>query len=57
MKKLVFMFVAFVAMSFAACGNKTAATVENDSTAVDSVDSIAVIDSIAIDSVAADSVK
>ena len=57
MKKLVFMFVAFVAMSFAACGNKTAATVENDSTAVDSVDSIAVVDSIAIDSVTADSVK
>ena len=54
MKKLVFMFVAFVAMSFAACGNKAAATVENDSTVVDSIDSITVVDSIAIDSVAAE---
>lgn len=26
MKKLVFMFVAFAAISFASCGNKTAAT-------------------------------
>lgn len=51
MKKLVFMFVAFVAMSFAACGGSTASTVENDSTAVDSIDSV-VVDSIAIDSVA-----
>lgn len=55
MKKLVFMFVAFVAMSFAACGGNTASTVEeNDSTVVDSIDSIAVVDSIAIDSVAAE---
>lgn len=55
MKKLVFMFVAVAAISFASCGNKTA-----QADAVDS-DSIAVVDSaetdtvVAVDSVAADS--
>lgn len=55
MKKLVFMFVAVAAISFASCGNKTA-----QAEAVDS-DSIAVVDSaeadsvVAVDSVAADS--
>ena len=39
MKKLVFMFVAVAAISFASCGNKTA-----QAEAVDS-DSIAVVDS------------
>ena len=35
MKKLVFMFVAFAAISLASCGNKTASTEENaDSAAV-----------------------
>lgn len=35
MKKLVFLFVAFVAVSFASCGNKAAnAEVSNDSAAV-----------------------
>ena len=36
MKKLVFMFVAFAAISFASCGNKTsdnAATTDSDSAA------------------------
>ena len=51
MKKLVFMFVAVAAISFASCGNKTA-----QAEAVDS-DSIAVVDSAAADTVAADSVK
>ena len=55
MKKLVFMFVAFVAMSFAACGNKTAATVENDSTAVDSTQVVEeVVDTLVTDSVIAE---
>ena len=54
MKKLVLMFVAFVAISFASCGNKTAAPAANadsDTVAVDSMAS----DSMAVDSVAADS--
>ena len=56
MKKLVFMFVAVAAISFASCGNKAQAPVEE---AVDSsaevVDSV--VDSVAVDSVAADSVQ
>ena len=54
MKKLVLMFVAIVAISFASCGNKTAAPAANadsDTVAVDSMAS----DSMAVDSVAADS--
>ena len=50
MKKLVFMFVAVAAISFASCGNKTA-----QAEAVDS-DSIAVVDTVAADTVAADTV-
>jgi len=57
MKKLVFMFVAVAAISFASCGNKAQAPVEEavDSIAevVDSVvdslaDSTAVVDSAAV---------
>jgi hypothetical protein len=58
MKKLVFAFAAVVAVSFAACGNKTeqAAPVDTDSIeeVVDSVvdslatDSAAVVDSAAV---------
>ena len=69
MKKLVFMFVAVAAISFASCGNKTAQAEAVDSScgnktaqaeAVDS-DSIAVVDSAdtvaaAADTVAADTV-
>jgi hypothetical protein len=53
MKKLVFMFVAFAAISLASCGNKTAQApaVDSDSVAVDTVDSAA--DSAAVDSAAA----
>jgi ABC-type oligopeptide transport system substrate-binding subunit len=50
MKKLVFMFVAVAAISFASCGNKTA-----QAEAVDS-DSIAMVDSAEVDTVAADTV-
>ena len=55
MKKLVFMFVAVAAISFASCGNQAqqAAPVDTDSLEMaDSVES----DSIAADSVATDSV-
>lgn len=41
MKKLVFMFVAFAAISFASCGNKTSDAAAADSTADSSVDSTA----------------
>ncbi len=61
MKKLVFMFVAVAAISFASCGNKTAQAeaVDSDSIAVvDSAEADTVVaDSAAADSVAADSVK
>lgn len=61
MKKLVFMFVAIAAMSFASCVNKSneAATatdsdsVQVDSAAVDSTDSAAT-DTAAADTAAAD---
>lgn len=49
MKKLVFMFVAFAAISFASCGNKTNDVVA----ATDSIDTMAV-DTLAADSLAAD---
>ncbi len=54
MKKLVLMFVAIAAISFASCGNKTQENVE----AVDTVDTTVVdtVDTVAVDTVAADSV-
>lgn len=57
MKKLVLMFVAMAAISFASCGNKneSAAPVQDsaiDSAVVDSLDS-AVVDSTVADSAAA----
>lgn len=51
MKKLVFMFVAFAAISFASCGgNKT-----SDAAAIDSTADSSVVDSTANDSANADS--
>lgn len=53
MKKTIFMFVAMIAMTFAACGNKTAksaSTSDSDTTVVDSVDS-ATADSVSAISV------
>lgn len=41
MKKLVFMFVAFAAISFASCGNKTSDAAAADSTVVSDSDSTA----------------
>ncbi len=52
MKKLVLMFVAIAAISFASCGNKTAQADAVDSIANDT----AVVDTLAADTVAADSV-
>ena len=54
MKKLVFMFVAVAAISFASCGNKTQAPAEE---VVDSIAEVvdSVVDSLAADSVVADS--
>ena len=53
MKKIITAFAMFVALSFAACGNSQPAAGQNDSTVVDSIE---VVDSMAIDSLAADSV-
>lgn len=59
MKKLVFLFVAFAAVSFASCGNKAANTeTAADSAAVETVEEAApVVDSTAVvaDSAAVDS--
>ena len=57
MKKLVFMFVAVAAISFASCGNKTqqAEAVDSDSIAV--VDSAETVDTVAADTLAKDTVK
>jgi hypothetical protein len=53
MKKLVFAFIATVAMTFAACGGQTATeTVATDSDSVAVVDSL---DTIVVDTVAVDS--
>jgi len=55
MKKLVFMFAAVVAMSFASCGGNTEATEAADSdTVVAEVDTV-VADSVVADTVVADS--
>ncbi len=56
MKKLVFVFICSMAMTFAACGNKTSgAGIQNDtdSVAVDSVDTASAdsVDTVAVDSV------
>ena len=50
MKKLVLMFVAIAAISFASCGDKTAQTPAHDTTAVDTN----VVDTNAVDTNAVD---
>ena len=55
MKKLVLMFVAIAAISFASCGNKNqsaAPAADSDTTAVDTTDTAAV-DTTAADTAAA----
>ena len=55
MKKLVFMFVAVAAISFASCGNKTAQAEAVDSDSIAVVDTVpAVADTVAADTTAAD---
>ena len=55
MKKLVFAFAAIVAVSFAACGNKTEQAAPVDADSIEEVvDSV--VDSVAVDTVAADTV-
>ena len=53
MKKLVFMFAAIVAVSFASCGGNKAQQAEVDTDSVEVVDSA---DTVAADTVAADTV-
>ena len=52
MKKLVFMFVAVAAISFASCGNKAQAPVQDTDSIAEVVDTLA--DSLSADTVAAD---
>ena len=57
MKKLVFAFLATVAMTFAACGGQTAgtaSTVDSDSVAVDTLDTVVVDSVVVADSVIAE---
>ncbi|MDD6552518.1 MAG: hypothetical protein PUF37_02875 [Prevotellaceae bacterium] len=54
MKKLVLMFVAIAAISFASCGNKTAQAPAQDSDSVAQNDTVAPADSAASDSAATD---
>ena len=54
MKKLAFVFVAGLAMSFASCGKKTEQAAATDSIAADTTVAVETIDSVATDSVAAD---
>jgi hypothetical protein len=59
MKKVAFMFVAAMALSFAACGGQTKASEECDSTACDSavVEEVVVEDSAAADTVVAEAAE
>lgn len=54
MKKLVFMFVAMAAISFASCGNKAAEAPAEDTATV--VEDTTACDTVACDTVAADTV-
>lgn len=55
MKKIMFIFAAMVALSFASCGNQTTADAE-DTLAVDTVDTTEVVDTVTVDTVATDTV-
>ena len=52
MKKLVFMFVAVAAISFASCGNKAQAPVQDTDSIAEVVDTVA--DSLSADTAAVD---
>ena len=54
MKKLVFMFVAIAAISFASCGNKVEqAPVEADTVAIEDTVEVDTVDTVAVDTAAA----
>lgn len=53
MKKIMFFVMALVAVSFISCDSLANKTAENDSTLVDSIDTVQV-DSVAVDSVVAE---
>ena len=55
MKKLVFAFAALVAVSFAACGNKTEQAAPVDADSIEEVVDSVVEDSVVADSAATDS--
>lgn len=57
MKKLVFMFVAIAAISFASCGNKTAQNTASADSDTAQVDTTADSDTAQGDTTAADSAK
>ena len=60
MKKLVLMFVAIAAISFASCGNKNqsaAPTTDSDTTAVADTTDTAAVDTAATDTAAATPAK
>ncbi len=54
MKKLVFMFVAIAAISFASCGQKTEQAPAEDTVDTTAVDTIAAVDTTAADTAAAE---
>ena len=54
MKKLVFAFAAVVAVSFAACGNKTEQAAPVDTDSIEEVADSVVADSVVADSTAAE---
>ena len=53
MKKLLFMFVAVAAISFASCGQQ-AQPAQVDTDTIEAADSVAAADTVAADTVAAD---
>ena len=55
MKKLVFAFAAVVAVSFAACGNKTEQVAPVDTDSIEEIVDSVVADTVVADSAAADS--
>ena len=54
MKKLVFMFVAIAAISFASCGQKTEQAPAEDTVDATAVDTVDTVDTTAVDTAAAE---
>jgi len=57
MKKIVFIFATFVALSFAACGGQTTGTASADTTAtdtIDTIDTVEVVDTTVADTIVAE---